>query len=185
MWCSLGMGEVIEFTFEGVIEDTGGPIEAPVSVGDAFRYQYWFDSEALDSDPATNFGLYAGALDLRALEIGSWVGSSGDRGDISVLDNGFAGDSYSANIVDPILFASVGMTNFGGGAFDSDAMPVDLNLAQWDIRQFSVEVQVGPAFWDASGQITGFSSRVVPAPGGVMLGLGGVLAGSRRRRHGC
>jgi hypothetical protein len=183
-FCSIGSSEIIEFTFEGVIEDAGGAVAPPVSVGDAFVYRFWFDSGAIDSDPAPNFGLYAESLDLRDLAIGTWVGAANGLGEISVLDNGFAGDSYSANIVDPLLFASVGMTNFGGGAFDSDALPLDLNLSQWDIRQFSVEILVGPAFWEASGQITSFSRRVVPSPAGVFLGAGGVLAGCRRRRFG-
>lgn len=176
-------GDIIEFTFEGFIDSVGGPIPAEVDVGDSFEFVYRFDSNAADSDGAPNFGLYAGAAEQPNLVVDDWTAPGLGDGDISVLDNGFAGDSYSGYVQTPLIWVSVGLTDFDGSAFDGDSLPLDLNLADWEIRNFSVEVQVGPSFWNASGTIFHFSSRIVPGPGVVAVGLLGSLAGFKRRRR--
>jgi hypothetical protein len=175
-------GDVIEFTFTGVIDSTGGSAPAPFVVGDAFTFVYRFDSGAADSDGAPNVGLFVGALEHPALTVGAWTAPSLGPGDIGVLDNGFAGDSYSGSIQTPLAFAQVGLTDFDGAAFVGDELPPDLNLGDWEIRNFALEVLVGPAYWNASGTVTGFASRVVPAPGAAAVGALGLLAGARRRR---
>lgn len=175
--------DIYEFTFTGEIDSVAGSAPAPIVVGDGFVFRYRFDSNAADSDGAPNFGLYVGAMEQPSLAIGGWAGGGLGTGDIGVLDNGFAGDGYSATVQSPLIFASVSMTNLGGGAFDSDALPLDLDLADWDIPNFAVEVLVGPAYWNASGTVTGFSSRIVPGP--EVLGAGLLaLAGAGRRRRG-
>lgn len=176
-------GEVIEFTFTGQMDSLGGSVAAPVEVGDAFAFVYRFDSGAVDSDGAPNVGLFVGALDQPTLDIGVWSAPGLSGGDIGVLDNGFAGDGYSAIVQHPLIYAAVSMTNFGGDAFDSDALPLDLDLADWSLPNFAVEVLVGPAYWNGAGTITGFSRRVVPAPGAAVVGLL-ALTGIRRRRSG-
>jgi hypothetical protein len=99
-----------------------------------------------------------------------------------VLDNGFAGDSYGATIQQPLLWFAVSLTNFGGDALVSDALPSDLDFDEWQARSFAVEMLVGPAYWNAGGTLTGFSSRIVPVPGTASIGLVVGLAMTRRRR---
>lgn len=180
---SLSSGDTVEFTFTGQIDTIGGSIAAPFNLGEDLQVRYRFDTDAVDADPADNFGAYNGALRRPALQIGSWEWSQSVNGDLGVLDNGFAGDSYSATIQQPLLWFAVNLTNFGGDAFTSDALPADLDFDQWQSRNFAVEMVVGPAYWNAGGTLTGFSSRIVPAPavGSIGMVVTGVLTGRRRR----
>jgi len=180
----VSAGDVIEFTFTGRMDSIGGSVPAPVAVGDTFVFQYRFDSNAPDSDPASNVGLFVGAIERPSLEIGLWQASGLGSGDIGVLDNGFAGDGYAGVVQHPLIYAAVSMTNFGGDAFDSDALPLDLDLADWSLPNFAVEVLVGPAYWNGAGTVTEFSSRVVPGPGVLVTGLLGAAAVRRRRMVG-
>ncbi len=190
VWFGLVVGAVAvgsanadfyEFVFRGTIESVGGALPAPVEVGDAFEFRYRFDAGWTDSDAADNVGSYTGAMYVSWVTIGSETWHQTFPGDIFVLNDGFAGDSYTASATGPISLAVVNMTNLGGGAFDGDALPTDLVLSDWGIRSFTFQRDVGPAFWSATGDITEFESLLVPAPGAVALGAGMVLPGRRRR----
>ncbi len=78
-----------------------------------------------------------------------------------MLNNGFAGDSYSGNVQHPIGFAIVNMTDFSFNAFTSDALPTNLNLAEWDVTQFVFHRDVGPTFWEAKGRVLEFEREIV------------------------
>lgn len=174
--------EVIEFTFRGRIDAIGGAVPAPVQIGDDYEFRYRFDSNAIDTDAAPNVGNYEGAIFRSWVTIGSYSIQQNFPADIFVLNDGFAGDSYSANVFGPLTSTILNMTNLGGAAFNSDALPGDLVLSQWQIRSFSFQQDVGPAFWSAEGSVTDFESRIVPAPGVGMLGLVCGFAFMPRRR---
>ncbi|GAB4383702.1 MAG: hypothetical protein Kow0022_04180 [Phycisphaerales bacterium] len=174
--------DVIEFTFRGRIDSIGGAVPAPVQIGDDYEFRYRFDSTAVDADPAPNVGNYEGAIFRAWVTIGTYSTQQNAPADIFVLNDGFAGDSYSANVFGPITSTILNMTNLGGAAFNSDALPSDLVLSQWQIRSFSFQQDVGPAFWSAEGSVTDFESRIVPAPGVGMLGLVCGFAVLPRRR---
>ncbi len=179
---SVACADLIEFRFQGTIESTGGSIVAPFDVGAHIDVRYRFETDAFDADPATNFGSYVGAMTNTHAQIGDWEWIIATSGDIGVLDNGFAGDSYGAVVQGPLDFLSVSLTNFGGDAFDSDALPADLDFDQWQVRNFAVEVLVGPTYWNAAGVLESFSSRIVPAPAtAIVLASIGVLRARRRR----
>lgn len=170
-----------EFVFRGTIESTGGAAPAPVEVGDAFEFRYRFDANWADSDAAGNVGNYLGAMYVSWVTIGSEAWHQALPGDLFVLNDGFAGDSYTASATGPISLAAVNMTNIGGGAFADDGLPVDLELSDWSIRNFTFQYDVGPTFWSATGGITGFESLLVPAPGALAMGVGMLLVRRRRR----
>ncbi|MCL4219984.1 MAG: hypothetical protein KJZ65_01305 [Phycisphaerales bacterium] len=173
--------DLYEFVFRGTIDNVGGAVPAPVHVGDAFEFRYRFDEDWHDSDAAPNVGSYRGAMYGSWVKIGAQAWHQTFPGDIFVLNDGFAGDSYTASVTGPISMAVVNMTNLGGGAFQSDALPTDLHLPDWGIRHFTFQWEVGPTFWNAIGGIREFESRLVPAPGAWALSAG-VLVMTRRRR---
>ena len=189
--CSLGLvmgmgvviaparADIIEFTFGGNIRMVTGP--SPVSVGDSFAFSYIFDSETMDIDPAPNFGLYP-AISQADVVAGSFMHSA-SQGDISVLDNGIAGDSYQGIFNDPLVVAGANLGQIVGAVFMNDSLPDDLDLNAFDIRDFFLQVEVGPAVWEARGRIETFRRRVIPGPGVMAVGLLGALGlGVRRRR---
>ncbi|RMH14418.1 MAG: hypothetical protein D6695_01345 [Planctomycetota bacterium] len=174
--------DVYEFIFRGQIDTIGGAIPAPVEVGDAFEFRYRFRSDALDANGAPNVGEYMGAIIRDWVTIGSFATMDAFPADIFVLNDGFVGDSYSANVFAPIWTATVNMTNIGGGAFADDSLPTDLNLSDWHIRSFSFEYDVGPAFWSASGQIDEFEGFLVPSTHSLFALIALVPIRRRRRR---
>lgn len=173
--------DLYEFLFRGTIDSVGGAVPAPVHVGDAFEFRFRFDADWHDSDGAPNVGAYLGSMYVSWVTIGPQVWHQTFPGDVFVVNDGFAGDSYTASATGPISMAVVNMTNLGGGAFQSDALPTDLHLPDWGIRHFTFQWDVGPTFWNATGDIREFESRLVPAPGVLALSAG-VLALGRRRR---
>lgn len=173
--------DLIEFTFRGTVTTIGGAVPAPAEVGDDFEFRYRFHSDAADSEPAPNVGSYAGAITRSWVTIGSYQIVQNVPADIFVLNDGFAGDSYSATAVGPISEAVLSMTNLGGGAFEGDALPTNLMLPQWGLRSLTFHRYVGPSFWSAMADVTGFESRTVPGPGSVVAGVLGLLCLRRRR----
>lgn len=173
--------DLIEFTFRGQIDTIGGAIPAPVLVGDDYEFRFRFDSAAADMDGAPNVGNYMGSIYRSWITIGTYNIQQNFPADIFVLNDGFAGDSYSANVFGPVTSTILNMTNLGGAAFGSDALPANLNLNNWQIRSFSFQQDVGPAYWSADGDVTGFESRIVPGVG--TLGVPVALGLLRRRRR--
>ncbi|KAA0216457.1 MAG: hypothetical protein DYG94_04730 [Leptolyngbya sp. PLA3] len=172
--------DLYEFVFRGTIDSVGGAAPAPVGVGDDFEFRYRFDAGWSDSDGAPNVGKYLGAMYVSWVTIGSEAWHQTFPGDVFVLNDGFAGDSYTASTTGPISLAAVNMTNLGGAAFDGDMLPINLHLPDWGIRSFTFQWDVGPTSWSASGEIAGFESRLAPAPGALALAWGALVA--RRRR---
>lgn len=181
--CLMGapaIADIIRFEFFGTISTVQGSAPAPVSVGDPFRFTYVFDSDTMDTDPSPNFGLYP-AISEAIAQVGMFSHSA-SFGEISVLDNGIAGDTYHASFTDPLVLAGVNLGQLGGSVFMSDELPDDLDLSVFDFRDFFVEQQVGPASWEARGSIDRFRRTIVPAPAGLAaFGLAGAAFLRRRR----
>jgi hypothetical protein len=158
-------GDIVRFTFRGVVTMVDGPIPPPpeIFVGAPFVFTYAFDTTTPDQDPALVAGDYQGAI-LRARVDVNGVGFEAFAGNINIIDNGFAGDSYHAQIQDPIRTAFIGMTNIGGGAFPSDALPTDLDISLFQIRQMVYERDTGPGFSRATADVREFSRVLVRCP---------------------
>lgn len=177
-------GELIRFTFTGVVTSIEGPAVPPegVAVGAPYTFRYVFDTTVADSDPAPNFGVYAAILEAFA-QIGTFEMST-TGGEISVLDNGFAGDTYGVFAPHPIGLLSLGLTDFQSAAFDGDALPDDIPFGAFDSKQFTLRRDVGPGFWQADCSVETYQREVVPGPGGLaLLGIVVVGAGRRTRRR--
>ena len=157
--CATAQADIIRFKFAGTINEVSGAA-GPVQVGDSFTIAYDFNTAASDTDPAPNVGSYDHAIIFLEGEVGSFQPIA-NHGDIFVLDNGFAGDSYGANVQTPVMQISISLTNLGGGALSGDDMPLDLNFSQWGLTSLFIHVDIGPTFWEARGPITDFSSGVM------------------------
>ncbi len=152
----------VRFKFAGTITEIGG-IQGPVIVGDPFTVAYHFDSNTPDTDPFPNFGAYTGAINFVEGFVGSFNVPDGS-GDISILNDGFAGDTFGSNITYPNGSIALSMTDFGFGAFQDDSLPVDLPFALFDATHFMIHIDIGPTFWEATGTIEAFSSEILPDP---------------------
>ena len=148
----------VRFKFSGTIDQLSG-IQGPVQLNDSFTVAYEFDSTTPDTDPAPNFGMYTGAINLVEGEVGSYIVNN-NAGDISVLNNGFAGDTYHVNILSANGSVTFSLGDFQGGAFQNDHLPITLILDDWELKRFTIHVDIGPTFWEASGVITAFSSVI-------------------------
>jgi hypothetical protein len=158
-------GDVIRFTFRGVVTTIEGPIPPPpeIFVGAPFLFTYAFDTTTPDQEPSPVAGDYQGAI-LRGRVDVNGVGFEAFTGPINTIDNGFAGDSYHAQIQDPIRIAFISMTNLGGGAFPSDALPTDLDITQFDFREMVYERDVGPGFTRVTADVRQFSRILIRCP---------------------
>ncbi|MFM9995064.1 MAG: hypothetical protein ACKVU4_04600 [Phycisphaerales bacterium] len=152
--------DIIRFKFAGTIDEISGPVIAPIQVGDSFTFAYNFDTTTPDSDPAPNFGQYNGTIILFEGEAGSFTFKL-QSGDISVLDNGFAGDTYHAQAQGPINLYTLNLGDFGFGALTGDELPDDLPFALFDNKRFTIRGDVGPTFWEAGGTVVDFSRTVI------------------------
>ncbi len=159
---SAASADIVRFTFTGTFTMDVGPIAAPIAVGSPYTFVYDFDTTTPDLDPSPNFGDYAGAIKAATVTSTGFQFSAAP-GNISVLNDGFAGDTYSAGIADAVRWANIGMTDFSSGAFQGDPLPDNLVLSQFNVRQFSLHQDVGPAYWEVRGTVTTFSRVVLPA----------------------
>jgi hypothetical protein len=138
-------GDIVRFTFRGVVTMVDGPIPPPpeIFVGAPFVFTYAFDTTTPDQDPALVAGDYQGAI-LRARVDVNGVGFEAFAGNINIIDNGFAGDSYHAQIQDPIR--------------------TDLDISLFQIRQMVYERDTGPGFSRATADVREFSRVLVRCP---------------------
>src|SRR5689334_14808692 len=99
------LADIITYKFIGTITEVEGP--SPVPVGTPYTFEYTFDSNTPDTDPFANFGAYNGAIIDSLADLDGAFQLSGVPGDISILNNGFAGDTYSARVDNGNAFAQI------------------------------------------------------------------------------
>lgn len=188
----------ITFDFAGSVTSVVPALSGTFSPGDTFSGSYTFESTTPDADPSPG-GFYAGAIIGLTFTIGPYTGTLGlcSSGpcDIFVQDNGFGPcasvDCYFLNVIPsgpsvagviPTSF-QIGLNDFTGLAFSSDALPLtppDLSLflpffgVNFDSFAFGVE-----------GSITSFTlASPVPEPSTLLLlaaGIAGLTAYGWRR----
>jgi hypothetical protein len=176
--------ELIEFTFGGEIDFLLGEAPEPwdqVELGDPFSVVYIFDSEAEDQEPFPLHGVYE-VLSL-TIEIG---GASQDAGlaviGVRLLDPPAGWDEYRTTFTELPIGASGTVELIGWSVFETDALPVTLDLDDFDVaRRFEV-VQSGGGF-DFKGEVFDFSARVVPTPSALAVMVSFMLGSRRRKRR--
>lgn len=154
--------DIIRFTFRGEITSIEGPLPPPpqIFVGAPYVFTYVFDTATADMEPDPQVGDYAGAIRHARADVNGYGFETGD-GAIHVLNDGFAGDSYQGAAQDPLRSAAVNLTNLGGGAFSNDALPGDLTLADFQLRDFVLDINHGPAYTRVLGSVRIFERVVI------------------------
>jgi hypothetical protein len=143
--------DIIVYKFSGTITSVEGP--SPVPIDTPFTFEYRFDSFTPDSDPSPNFGAYTNAISQATVELDGTTMFSAGPGDITVLNNGFAGDSYSAFIPDGQGYAQANLGDLQGAVFNGDDLPSVLTLGPFELKNFYLHRDIGPTFWEARGTI--------------------------------
>ncbi len=166
----MAQGNIVRFTFTGTIDQVVlGDIPDPptVLVGDPFVFSYTFNTHTPDHHPDPNIGSYAGAILGGGGQVGSAPIPTG-FGFISVSNDApVTGDRYEGTLIVPVIGPNVDLyvhlNDPDAVAFTSAALPHDLNFGAFDTARFTWHIwSFGPLSpWEASGNITGFSSEVV------------------------
>ncbi|MCC6660897.1 MAG: hypothetical protein IT437_08425 [Phycisphaerales bacterium] len=148
---SPASADIVIFKFSGTITEVQGP--APVPVGTPFTFEYKFDSFTPDSDPAPNHGIYADAISQATVELDGNPQFASGPGEITVLNNGFAGDTYSGYVPNGLGYAQVNLGDLQGQVFSDDKLPAAIALGAFELRAFYLHQEIGPTFWEIRGQV--------------------------------
>ncbi|MBC7772586.1 MAG: hypothetical protein H7210_08850 [Pyrinomonadaceae bacterium] len=151
---TISSADIIRFTFRGEVTGIEGSLPPPpeITIGTPYEFTYVFDTETTDTDPDPQGGAYEGSIRRSRLNINGY-GFETRSGAIHILNDGFAGDSYQGAVQDPIRRAAINLTSLGGGALSSDELPEDLTLADFQLRDFTLDINIGPAFTRVLGGV--------------------------------
>lgn len=186
-------GAIYEFTFTGTTTSTTGSPAGDwvnVEVGQPVMVRYWFDSGAPDQSPAANTGRFA--IQRYRLTIGDASRGTTEEARISkqlfswvhayfaIAEWEDAGSTWRC---------TVGLEDFFADAWDGqgDLLPTSVTIGDFAEREIRLQEIVasrgGPGF-EAVASLTGFTSRVVPAPGtACIVSVLAMWSGARRRRE--
>jgi hypothetical protein len=159
--------ELIEFTFEGeldLVEGTPPPPWEGTEVGSTFSMRYVFDSEAPDLVGSPSRGVY----EMEAI----WMGLDG-------IELPAIGNFIEVNLADfppfhlyEVSFTGIGENGngniklFGFDVFETDALPTDLDLADFD---WSRRLEWLGIDWELRGDVLSFERRIVPVPSTLVV----------------
>lgn len=182
--------------FTGTVENFSGPANILDFFDGPFVGSYRFDATTPDSNGSVSDGSYAAITDYR-VEFRSGYTVSSTSGDILVEDTSIGTDLYQvfSNSLNGSPSSILGITlspkqmqlqlsDSSGTALSSDALPLILDLDDFDSGQFTIALDWGFLDIDITAELTSFS--VVPEPGTVaLLGSGLLLvgAGTGRRKQ--
>jgi hypothetical protein len=176
--------ELIEFTFEGEIDFLVGQAPAPwdnVELGDPFRVVYVFDSEAEDQESSPYTGIYE-VLSL-TVEIDGAGQEAGLAGiGVRLFDPPAGWDEYRAGFYDLPIGASGNVRLVGWSVFETDELPLTLDLDDFDVSQRFEVIQSGGGF-ELKGGVDSFSARLIPAPSALSMSVLFIFGFRRRTRR--
>lgn len=174
--------EYIQFTFTGEVTEVEGTPWEPWSeaeVGDAFKIQYVFDSNAEDQISGSEMGRYS-FLELLISIGGNELSTS--EGYINIYHRDLFGDRYTLRYVFSDQLSGSG-SMYGENMFQSDALPTDIDWTQYgDVNGFWGGVASLPAgVGSIDYLITDFEAAIVPAAPTLVLFVFGIFL--RRRKQ--
>lgn len=188
---SAAQGAIVEHRYSGELTVIQGDTPAPwdvAAIGTPWSVRYWFDTEAPDIDSNTTSGIYEGIWGEVTIA-GITMGTGAI--DLEVMNDGIGGgDSLIVTISDLgfDLINAAGIALQDANAIPTgagDAVPIDIDLDDWDSESFSFQTASSEPFEllsSISGPIDTFSSRIVPAPGALSIILLGIFSPKNRRR---
>lgn len=174
----LGMAEAVTFEFSGFIDtinDNTNNVLPGIYTGQAFEGRFSYSAVPDQRPTYPQYGSYhqtasistsLGALDLDYIDSYIYIRTTNlDNCDsFSFLVDAINGDSTLA-------FTGYGieLIDFTGAVFNTDALPMSLDLAQFDSKRFLLRGYSFPDLdlFDVEGEITGLT--LVPEPMSVLL----------------
>ncbi len=176
--------------FTGEVTNFSGPSVIIDLLDGEIVGSYRFDETTLDSDGSVTLGSYAAITDYR-VEFSSGYTVSSTSGDILIQDASIDTDLYqvfsnaltgSENIGFVTLSPNqmqLQLSDSSGAALSSDALPLSLDLGDFDTGQFTLALSFGFLDIDVTAELTSFS--IVPEPASLaLLALGGLTLLRRR-----
>lgn len=160
---SLARADLIRITARGHVESIEGPLPAPpeVFIGAPYLFTYVFETTTPDAEPDPQVGMYAGAVRSARFDINGYRFDTA-AGAVNILNNGFAGDTYQGAAITPLHYAALNLSDFGGGVFSSDALPVTLDLRDFDAASFILDINIGPAYSRSVSSVETLERIVIP-----------------------
>lgn len=188
--CSAPAATVV-FQFGGII--TSSSFVSPLSwtnaggvVGQPITITYTFESGTADSVPLTTLGTYLNAVSLASLDFNGYQSTFvPTTSEFDVYDNPPATtyDAYvlRVNGVPGAAFFEIRLQDGTASEFSSDALPTNLNLANFLTNKQGQLDGPGGAF-SATMRFNITSFNVIPEPATVPLSIAGALLLLRRAR---
>ena len=173
------------YEFTGVVDWVdaigSGGLDPSVHVGTPFAGRFTFDSNAPDSDPASDRGLYTGPGFSMSVDVGSYSWSSGDGAAVGVVNmSGFTFGAGNFGVGDNLWINGI-TCGFAEPTLAGGALPTEpFALSPSDYFGAKVDnVSFAPvAFF--RGPLTTFA--IVPEPCCMLLMVGGLISVLIRRR---
>ena len=192
---AISYGQLVTIAISGQVnymwQDSRNPLGNAISIGDSVTGTYTYDSEAVDSNPSLESGLYyhsnslygislyIGGLNFKTdptnvdflVSVGNWSSGTDNYGLLSYrnlpLSNGALVDEISWQLTDPT-----------GTALSNDVLPlIAPDLSKWHSNGLTIDSDRESGF-RIGARIT--SATLVPEPISILLfGLGMMLA----RKH--
>jgi len=160
--CVPAEAERVRFTFTGTVTAVNGQGTPPaeIEIGAPFTVSFVFETTTPDTDPAVNHGFYEDAVRTASADINGLVVSA-TGGLITVLNNGFVGDTLFYESVTSEYRVQVSLTDIQRVAIDTDELPGDIDFSLWDMNNFYLGDLTEEDSWTAVGTITSFEREVV------------------------
>jgi hypothetical protein len=183
----------ITVTFTGTIDFIDSSISSgPFEVGDPINGSFQIDSTTPDGDALTTEGEYEGAISNLTFSFGDYDGTGSGENQLHmrdgagfVVDNFFVQSEFSGPDVGgfPPFHFLFNLGDSDNTIFTSDAIPMSLDLADFEIRGLTLGFLDGSSVPSVNGTITSLT-YTVPEPGALgVLALGAAaLAVIGRRR---
>jgi hypothetical protein len=175
----------VSFDLKGKIaQETAGsvsdPIDSSYGVGDSFKLFLSYDTlNHPDRDPASDTGLYGDQVSFPFLDFIEWSTSLNEvpfaRSIVTTttlrVKNGSTDELELRGELAQGGFVTLLLQDLTGKALHSDALPTSLDLAKWDIGDFTQQQAWGTV---VEGRLTGL--RAVPDTGSALSLFGISLA---------
>ena len=163
--CARAEAELLRFTFTGTITAVTGQGTPPpqIELGAPFTVSFVFETGTADTDPAVNFGFYDGAVQTASADVNALVVNSAG-GYISVLNNGFVGDTLFYESATAEYRVQASLTDLQRTALESDALPATIDFPLWENNRFYLGDLTVQDSWTAVGTIATFEVEVVGCP---------------------
>ena len=190
MMVPVVQAELVDFSFVGVIDfvvDTPPQPFETAQEGDLVVIEYTVDTSVADTESAPEIGIYNGSVIEMTVTIDGDAMAMTNIDGLSVTDLGDLGlgDGYSVSGVFQVGFsqfiAGISLQDPTGTAFDSDANPQEIDLTDFELREFNI-VTIDEGDTLISGPL--LLPSEIPEPATTMLiSLGSIVAATTHRRR--